>query len=101
MKRDMDLVRQILLAIEDKGGHPHGWVDLEIQGHTAEVVAHHVLLLQDAGLVVAQNLTTMHGFDMKPKRMTWASHEFLDAAKNDTHASKKTQVVDKSADGPV
>jgi hypothetical protein len=92
MKRDMELVRQILLEIEEKGP-PLGIVDLSIPGHDAEEVSFHVVLLRDAGLVEAQDLTTMHGFDVRPRRLTWAGHEFLEAAKNDTVWNKAKEIV--------
>ena len=50
MKRDMDLIRNILLAIEEKGP-PLGIVDIDLPGHTAEEISFHVVLLRDAGLV--------------------------------------------------
>lgn len=50
MKREMDLVRQILLKIEQ---HEHGLAprDLAIDGHTDEQVAYHVHLMGQAGLL--------------------------------------------------
>jgi DNA-binding transcriptional ArsR family regulator len=89
----MELVRQILLQIEAKGEHPLGWLDLDILGYDAEVVSHHVLLLQDAGMLEAQDLSSSAGFDVRPKRLTWNGHEFLDAARNDTIWKKATEIV--------
>lgn len=93
MKRDMELIRTILFQIEKKGENPKGLVELDISSHSAEVVSHHVLLLQEAGLVDALDLSTRAGFRMKPKRLTWAGHEFLDAARNDTVWNKAKEMV--------
>ena len=93
MKRDMELIRTILLQIEEKGGDPRGGVELDFPDHPEEVVSHHVLLLQEAGLIDAFDLTTRAGFRMHPKRLTWEGHEFLDAARNDTIWNKAQKMV--------
>lgn len=98
MKRDMDLVRKILLEIEEKGNDPLDWFELELPGFTAEQVAYHVLILQEGGLIDAEDLSSMpKGFSIAPKRLTWKGHEFLDAARSDTIWNKvKAQVKDKA-----
>jgi hypothetical protein len=54
-------------------------------------------LLAEAGLIEAQDLTTLSGSLWLPKRLTWAGHEFLDAAKNETvWRSAKAFVVEKT-----
>jgi hypothetical protein len=83
MKRDLDLVRKILFETERKPS-PRGLVNLQIPGYSEEEVSYHVKLLADAGLIEAQDLSTMHGFSWQPKALTWEGHEFLDAARNDT-----------------
>ena len=93
MKRDVELIRKILLQIEAKGEDPLRLIQLDIPGHSESDVAYHVLLLRDAGLIEAQDLSTMGGFDMRPKRMTWEGHEFLEAAKNDTVWNKAQEIV--------
>jgi len=47
MKRDMDLVRQILLAIENLESVDQP-VDLNFDDHTSEEVSYHVMLLDEA-----------------------------------------------------
>ncbi len=84
MKRDMDLARSILFAIEANENDPLGWIELDIPGRSPEEVGYHVMILAEAGLIEAQDLSTMSGFDCKPKRLTWHGHEFLDAARSDT-----------------
>lgn len=82
MKRDMDLVRSILLAVEESGP-PRGVVNLSITGYSPELVSHHVWLMKEAGLVTAVDFSTHANMVVKPKALTWAGHEFLDAARND------------------
>lgn len=92
MKRDMDLARKILLAVEEKGG-TRGGLDLDIPGHAKDEVSYHVQLLAEAGLLEAQDLSTMHGFEVRPKRLTWNGHEFLEAARNDTVWNRAKEIV--------
>jgi hypothetical protein len=58
MKRDMDLIREILFKIEDAPEATGiGWVDVNIEGRSHEQISYHVVLLAEAGLVEAQDLT--------------------------------------------
>lgn len=86
MRRDMDLVREILLAIEKDEKDPLAWVELELPNRSRKEVAYHVMLMNQAGLVAARDVSTMgdDGFDWRPKSLTWQGHEFLEAARNDT-----------------
>ncbi len=83
MKRDFELVREVLLAVE-ASDNTQGLIDLTLPGHDDKAVSYHVKLLAEAGLIEANDLSTMHGFEWKPRSLTWAGHEFLDAARNDT-----------------
>lgn len=66
MKRDMALVRQILLKTE-QNTEVSGWIDLDIEGYSPEEISYHVKLLAEAELIEAQDLTTMEEFEWKPK----------------------------------
>src|ERR1035438_9516409 len=70
MKRDMDLIRAILLDVEQQGP-PEGWCDVQLRGHSEEEISYHVMLLRDAGLVEAVKLSTQHGVCWRPKRLTY------------------------------
>ena len=59
MKRDMDLVRSILLAIEANQNDPFDWIDLDIPGRSPWEVAYHIMILAEAGLIEAQDLSSM------------------------------------------
>jgi len=88
MKRDMDLVRKILLRVEEEPTQPGG-LELSIDGYDQETTAEHVRMLAQAGYVEAIDVSTMdRGVDWRPKRLTWQGHDFLDAARNDTIWSK-------------
>lgn len=94
MKRDMDLVRQMLLEIEK---HPYtgDWVELAIDGSSPEEITYHVILLHEAGLIEADDVSTMSNIEWRPKRPTWQGHEFLDAARDDTRWSKAKDAMGK------
>ena len=95
MKRDVDLVRAILLEVESKET-PSGWVDLQIADYPKDHVSYHVKILSEAGYLEAQELTTKSGFDWKPINLTWQGHDFLDAARNKSVWQKaKKKVGDK------
>ncbi len=83
MKRDLDLVRTILMALED---HEHGFApnEFRIKGHTDEEVGFHVLLMGEAGLLKSFDSTTTTSLSPQgmPGRLTWDGYEFLDAARN-------------------
>lgn len=85
MKRDLDLIRKILLAVE---AHPHGLApdDLTIPGYTDEQVGHHNWLIVRSGLADGAE-TTSHQSESRSAliySLTPAGHDFLDAARDDT-----------------
>jgi hypothetical protein len=94
----MDLIRSILIMLEDA---PFDGGPLEIQpvpDHPRDEISYHVMLLHEAGLIHAFDLSTMGGTDWQPAYLTWAGHEFLEAAKDDTRWNRaKRQFKDKGA----
>jgi len=83
MKRDLDLCRRILLAIEE---HPGAMLDYEpkFSGVSDETVTYQVGLLVQAGLVQAADARTTDGPTWIALTMTWDGHEFLDVARDET-----------------
>ena len=81
MKLDKDLVREILLQVE-ASPDPQGWIDVAVEGHSREDFAYHVQILDEAGFIEAYELTTMDGYDWRPKRLTYEGHEFLDTVRD-------------------
>jgi hypothetical protein len=78
----MDLVRDILLAVEEST-HAAGWCDVNVQGHSTAEVTYHVRMLHEQGLIEAQDLSSLDGACWKPKRLTWQGHEFLESARSE------------------
>ena len=100
MKRDMDLVRSILLAIEASEDDPRGWVELaSLEDRSDTEVSYHVKLMDQAGLIEADDLSTRgeDGFQWQAKGLTWDGHEFLDAARNNSLWERaKRQTLEKT-----
>jgi hypothetical protein len=77
MRRDMDLIRKLLLKLED-----HEPVDLS--PYTEEQIGYHVALLVESGLAHGQVLSYYPQQSGAAHSLTWAGHEFLDAARSQT-----------------
>lgn len=87
MKRDLDLIRTILLRLESMdvaAGHyvPVGPNELKIDGYSGEQVAYHIQLLKSGGFI--------RELGSKPSRyglnysgLSWEGHEFLDSVRDD------------------
>jgi hypothetical protein len=93
MKRNMDLVRQILLMVEEEDGYPNDCPSID--GVDENVIHYHCTILHEAGLIEAMDASNnMQPWYFIPTRLTWAGHEFLDAARSDTiWRSAKTRVA--------
>ncbi len=97
MKRDMDLIRKLVLAIESCSD---GWPkeDLKIDGYTADQIGYHAFLLVDAGLASGADVTSSgsSGPEYLLSHLTWAGHDFADACRDETIWRKaKATVRDK------
>jgi hypothetical protein len=77
VKRDMDLVRTILLKIEEDGDPELRQVPT-IEGFDEGTVTSHVALLMDAGLVSAIDASTLGSEDYIEIGLSWAGYEFLE-----------------------
>lgn len=91
MKRDMDLVRKILITLEDdewylsfsSGSLP------KIEEYREEQIEYHMSIMAQAGLLHAESYeiesgSPDHPITIKSYSLSWEGHEFLAAARNDT-----------------
>jgi len=98
MKRDMDLVRQILLETEKIPFLASGQVyEPEIEGYSHEEISYHVKLLQEAGYVQAMGGDAYWVI----QSLTWEGHEFLEASKDDTRWNKAKSIMKDKGGGMV
>jgi hypothetical protein len=102
MKRDMDLCRHILLAVESNpeadGSYP--LLEFSIDGKSGQEVSYHIRLLAEAGLLKADD-SAGNGDELEwcPRQLTWEGHEFLDASRKDTLWQKGKSIVLEKTEG--
>jgi DNA-binding transcriptional ArsR family regulator len=98
MKRDMDLVREILVQVANFPDIQN--YVLSIKGYEEQEVAYHIMLLKEAGLLEAATAQFGDGrLAAQPRRLTWQGHEFLDAARDDTNWQKTKDIVKEKGGG--
>jgi len=99
MKRDMNLIRDILLAAEAQDPLAENPGPFEIAGVDPRVFARHVELLVDAGLLRAHVISSDQTGPLNAilDQLTWNGYEFLDAARDDTAWHKGLTVVKEKA----
>ncbi len=98
MKRNLDLIRKLVLAVEDC---PTGTVldEIQIDGYTPEQIGYHSYLLVDSGLAEGIDVGTLS--DTSPnwlvQHLTSAGHDFADAARNESTWQKASDIVKEKA----
>lgn len=94
MKRDLELIRKMVLAIED---NESGWApdNLTFDGYSEAQVGYHAFLLIDAGLAKGDEITShgSHSPEAMLSHLTWAGHEFADAARDETRWKRAMGMV--------
>ena len=92
MKRDMDLIRQLLLRIEtseDKAA-----LNFDIPGYPEKDIDYNLDLLISAGLVNGTGEGTFGGtYYVNVSGLTWQGHDFLDAVRSDSVWSAAGEVA--------
>lgn len=100
MKRDMDLLRNLLFQIEDKDVGLFNDILVEAPGIDQPILQGHLRLLTEAKLIDAITAPDCgDNFDYyTPIRLTWAGHDFLDSVR-DPEIWSKTKEGAESAGG--
>lgn len=100
MKRDMDLVRRLMLDIEAQpAGMQTTGVELYRDGDDQAAVAEHLVLLIEHDLIKGKGFQSFSGLDLGHIlifSVTWKGHEFLDAVRDDTIWKKTKDKVASS-----
>jgi hypothetical protein len=97
MKRDLDLIREILFACEahEHGRAPREFPELVAKGYTPDQIGFHCHLIGDAGLAAVYDNSTRG--DDSPQAiilyLTWAGYEFLEAARDDARWFKAKSII--------
>lgn len=93
MKRDMDLCRRILLAVESSPANTWTQEFPFDNEYEAAVVTEHVALLEQAGLIDADitRYVSSDPPDFVIRSLTWYGHDFLDAARDEGRWARAKQ----------
>jgi len=81
MKRNLDLIREILLTLESMDFRNTVSDKLKIVGYDEAVITYHCQLLLDAGFILGKDVSTMGGVNVLINRMSNAGHDYLDAVR--------------------
>lgn len=83
MKRDMDLVRQLLLEMEGHDDYEVSVTEVGLLGTDRPRIIGHLKLLADGGYVEMTRTNTPSGRPLTTGwRLTWQGHEFLDQVRD-------------------
>ncbi len=87
MKRDMDLIRELLLKLEALPLQPRDvayiYSDLvPVDGYDERQIDYHLQLLEQAGLIDTGGYGEGAGPGIAFSRLSWAGHDFLDAIRS-------------------
>jgi hypothetical protein len=90
VKRDMDLIRLLLLKIE-------GVENPDLSDYAKEQILYHKRLLIEAGLAHGSIMEDGSGEPVAvvTTRLSWEGHEFLDAARNQSIWEKAKEIISK------
>ena len=96
--RDMDLVRDLLIEIEDRA-YNYKPFEIKLEVYPQEELQLHLALLQEAGLIHAVDEGNKpSGPRWHPVRLTWDGYDFLESAKDESRWNKaKAILTDKAA----
>lgn len=96
MKRDMDLVRLILLKIEEQHCST-ALIDLAIEGYDLATVAYHCKMMNEVGLISSyKEMRYMSGqMDFAVGPLTWEGCDYLDRIRDDSIWGKTKDAITK------
>jgi len=86
MKRDMELVRKLLLYVEENYTYkPLNSDSVRMDGYSDEVIGYHVKIMADGGLIETIDATSTDSrtYQCFIRGITWNGHEFLDLVRDE------------------
>lgn len=101
MKRDLDLIREILLEIE-KENTPNVSVEnlfkKDFKKDSEDILSEHILLLSEADFIDSMHETLENGkmIFVGNVRITWKGYEFLEQIRNDSIWKEAKQILSKT-----
>lgn len=82
MKLNKDLIREILLYVEEKGNDNRPVYDISIDGYTTDEVKYHFKKLVEAELIKG-DVIGLQGNRIRFNCLTWKGHEYLESIKDE------------------
>jgi hypothetical protein len=94
MKRDFDLIRRILIDIQDMPAGTFCQVIAYPGEYDPATISEHVALLIDSALINGEMIKAFDSIDgFLITGLTWKGHDFIDAAKDNSIWNKAKQTV--------
>lgn len=99
MKRDLELVRKLLIHFEEKADWKHE-ENIKIEGYEDKLVSYHIDIMYEGGLINGEPVQSKGGriYDVLPFRLTWEGHEFLDSIRGGRWEKIMKKVKEKGGD---
>lgn len=82
MQLNLDLVRELLLYIEENGDGKQGIYDISIKGYTKNEISYHLKLISEIGYIEYMKVISMNNEEIVPKRLTMKGHSYIENIKN-------------------
>lgn len=98
MKRDWDLIRMILLSLEEADGEHRMSEDMGV--YPANWVAVHMKMLESGGLIAGEEIVPMSGdVSFLATSITWNGREFIDSIRSDSIWDKSKGILKEKGIG--
>jgi len=101
MKRDMELIRKILMQLEEATTHDVP-IQLDIEDYQPEEINYNVGTAWKGGLIELYGKpTSSHNSATHylPKSLTWEGHEFLDTSRNESAWKRMLNTIKEKGGG--
>jgi repressor of nif and glnA expression len=93
MRLDADLIKGILLKVEDMPGNTFLELsDLQMEGYSEDQIRYHLRKLHEAGYVKIQSYI---GGDIDIEDLTWEGHHFLATLRDENLMKKVGKVLER------
>ncbi|MSS11741.1 DUF2513 domain-containing protein [Clostridium sp. WB02_MRS01] len=96
MKRDMELVRKVLIKIEETVNNTAEY-NIKVDDYSMDQIAYHCALLFEGGFI--HDYEGQYGsgelYSFGVGRLTWEGHDFLDKIRSDTVWNKTKETITK------
>jgi hypothetical protein len=103
MRLDVDVVREILISLQDANtarvdctGAAIDLLDVSVDGHAAADVSEHVRLLEEGGYLQAIQRRKGERLFWYPARLTWQGHQLAESMLSQRAFERAKQAVSKA-----